>query len=228
MNKYFDSAIVITSICSLGLATLLTAKDTIAYPESNTVKDIQLERLDHSLAVSLQNLETVTLPINTDSTKTPQELQPKPISATAINLIKEFEGFESQAYIDTDGTPVIGYGLSKISGEAVQLGDHISPKQADAALNTQLQEIHQELDRAVKVELSDRQLSALASLSFNVGVNAIENSTLIKKLNTGDYTGAANEFLRWDKANIRGRLVQMPGLTRRRQAERQLFLHQNS
>ena len=228
MNKYFDSAIVITSICSLGLATLLTTQDTIAYPESDTVKDIQLERLDHSLAVNLKDLETVTPPTNADITKTPQEPQPKPISATTINLIKEFEGFESQAYIDTDGTPVIGYGLSKIAGEAVQLGDRISPKQADTALNTQLQKIQQKLDRVVKVKLSDRQLGALASLSFNVGVNSVENSTLVKKLNTGDYAGAANEFLRWDKANIRGRLVQMPGLTRRRQAERQLFLHQNS
>jgi GH24 family phage-related lysozyme (muramidase) len=74
------------------------------------------------------------------------------------------------------------------------------------------------------VELSDRQLSALVSLAFNVGVDFVKNSTLIEKLNAGDYNGAANEFLRWDKANIEGSYVQLPGLTRRRQAERQLFL----
>jgi len=71
-------------------------------------------------------------------------------------------------------------------------------------------------------------LSALASISFNVGINSIKTSTLIRKVNAKDYAGAANEFLRWDKANLRGRLVQMPGLARRRQAERQLFLEQSS
>ncbi len=82
----------------------------------------------------------------------------------------------------------------------------------------------QELDKAITVDLSDRQLGAIASLSFNVGVSHIGNSTLVRKVNAGDYTGAANEFLRWDKADVRGRLVQLPGLTRRRYAERQLFL----
>ena len=91
----------------------------------------------------------------------------------------------------------------------------------------QLQEIYQELDKIVQVNLSDRQLSALASISFNVGINSIKDSTLVKKINVEDYAGAANEFLRWDKANLQGSLVQMPGLTRRRQAERQLFLKFN-
>lgn len=217
-----------TSICSIGLATLLITEDIIAYEQPETVKDIQLQRLDNSLAANLKNLETVNPPTNTNSSNTPPDREPKPVSATVINLIKEFEGFESQAYIDTDGTPVIGYGLSNIAGKPVQIGDRISPEQADAALIAQLQVIQQELERAVKVKLSDRQRSALASLSFNVGVDSIKTSTLVRKINAKDYAGAANEFLRWDKANVRGKLVQMPGLTRRRQAERQLFLHQSS
>ena len=216
MNKYFDSTIALTSIFSVGLATLSLAEDTITY-EPDTVKNIQLQQLDNSLADNLKSFEEVK-PV------APIEPTPKPISVAAIDLIKEFEGFEDLAYIDTDGTPVIGYGLSRIEGQPVQIGDRISSEDANSALNSQLQTIKAELDRAIKVDLSDRQFGAIASLSFNVGVDSIVNSTLVRKINQGDYTGAANEFLRWDKANVRGRLVQLPGLSRRRSAEKQLFL----
>ena len=222
MNKYIDGVIVLTSVCSLGLTTISIAESKIYEPSNNLVKDLQLEKLDNSLAINLRNAETYIAP-----TPTEQPPEPKPVSDIALNLIKEFEGFKDYAYIDTDGTPVIGYGLSRINGEPVQIGDRISPTEADAALNAHVQEINQELDKVVKVELSDRQLSALASLSYNVGVGAIKSSTLLRKINAKDYAGAADEFLRWDKANLQGRLVQMPGLTRRRAAERQLFL-QNS
>ena len=221
MNKYLDSAIILTSICSLGLTTISIAESKIYEPDNNIVKDFQLERLDDSLATNLRNAETLTAPNSALS-------QPNPVSPIAVNLIKEFEGFKSYAYIDTDGTPVIGYGLSRIAGQPVKIGDRISVDQANAALQAHLQEIHRELDRAIHVELSDRQLSALASISFNVGVNSIKNSTLIRKINAKDYIGAANEFMRWDKANLSGRLVPMPGLTRRRSAERALFLERNS
>lgn len=230
MNKYFDGGAIVTSICSIGLATISIAEGKIYEPSDNIVKDIQLERLDNSLAVNIKNLETVThqRSINrTNIIRSAPKKQPTLVSATAINIVKEFEGFEAEAYIDTDGTPVIGYGLSRIAGKPVQIGDRILPEQADAALKNQLQEIQQQIEKTVKVELSDHQLSALASISYNVGVGGIKKSTLVRKLNAGDYAGAANEFLRWDKANVSGRLVQLPGLTRRRQAERALFLNQN-
>jgi lysozyme len=214
LNKYFDSAIIITSICSIGLVVLSITEDTLAYGQPETVQDIQLQRLENHLTVHLNQPKTV------NSTSS----QSQPVSAKAINLIKEFEGFENEAYIDTDGTPVIGYGFSRIADQPVQIGDRISTQQADVTLNKQLKVIQQELNQMVTVELSDRQLSALASLAFNIGVDFVKNSTLIRKLNAGDYNGAANEFLRWDKANIGGILVQMPGLIRRRQAERELFL----
>ena len=221
MNKYIDGAIVLTSICSLGLTTISIAESKIDEPSNNIVKDMQLQRLDNSLAINLRNAETYVTPA-------PVKPQPKPVSDIAVNLIKEFEGFKDYAYIDTDGTPVIGYGLSRIDDQPVRIGDRISPKEAEIALNSHLQEIHQELDQLVKVNLSEQQLSALASISFNVGIGSIKESTLIRKINEEDYAGAANEFLRWDKANQGGRLVQMPGLTRRRHAERQLFLEQSS
>ena len=219
MNKYFDSAIAFGSICSLGLATLTFAEDNIPNLPPNTVKDIQLQRLHDSLATNLKDLETV----NRDPLSISQ-----PVHRDVIDTIKEFEGFESQTYIDTDGTPVIGYGLSTIGGKPVKLGDRISVREADLALNNQLQEIQQKLKQNITVELSDRQVSAIASLAYNVGVNFLADSTLLRKLNAGNYQGAADEFLRWDKANVGGRLVQMPGLARRRQAERRLFLQPNS
>ena len=222
MNKYCKSAIALVSLCSIGLVALFLAKSTIAQNQSDIVKDdIELQRLNNSLATNLNSPEIVSPPT------APKPL-PQPVSTRAIKIVKEFEGFKSEAYLDTDGTPVIGYGLSKIAGKPVQLGDRISRQEADLALKKQLQTIEQQLDRAIEVQIGDRQLDALASLSFNVGVDSIENSTLVKKLNTGDYTGAANEFLRWDKANVGGRLVKMPGLTRRRQAEKMLFLHLDS
>ncbi|BAZ43379.1 putative lysozyme [Chondrocystis sp. NIES-4102] len=217
LNKYLNRAIIITSLGTLGFATISLAENKIANKEPDTLKDIHIHRLEHRLAVNLKNLETVPL----------KSAQPKPVSIHAINIIKEFEGFESQAYIDTDGRPVIGYGLANINNKPVEIGDRITLDQAEAELNRQLLKIQQELDQTVKVKLSDRQKSALASLAFNVGVKFIQDSTLVSKLNAGDYHGAANEFLRWDKANIRGSYLQLPGLTRRRQAERQLFLEQN-
>jgi lysozyme len=219
LNKYIDGVIVLTSISSLGLATMSMAESKIYEPSmaNNVVKDLQLERLDNSLTNKLKKSEAYIAP-------TPIKPQVKPVSQIALNLIKEYEGFKDYAYIDTDGTPVIGYGLSRIGGIPVQIGDRISTTQADAALNSHLREIHRELDKVIKVKLSDRQFSALASISYNVGVDSIKTSTLVKKINAQDYTGAADEFLRWDKANLQGTLVQLPGLTRRRTAERQLFL----
>ena len=218
MNKYLDRAIILGSVCSLGL-TSFSIPETEYQPSNSVVKDIQLQRLNDSIAIDL-DIETATNLIS--------KPEPPPVSDIAVNLIKEFEGFESQAYIDTDGTPVIGYGLSKIAGKPVQLGDRISPERADAALKSHLQEIDRELAKIIEVKLSEPQKSALASISFNVGINGIKNSTLIQKINDRDFAGAANEFLRWDKANMRGRLVQLPGLARRRSAERQLFLDGNS
>ena len=142
----------------------------------------------------------------------------------ALAIIRKFEGFREQAYVDTDGTPVIGYGLSKVDGRKVQLGDTISVAKADAVLSKQLLELEEQIKSMVTVELNSKQLSALSSFAFNVGIYGLESSTLLKKLNVGDYAGAANEFTRWDKATIRGRKVTLAGLTRRREAEKQLFL----
>ena len=208
MNRFIERAIILTSICTLGWTSILITEGKAEEPSN--IKE------------QLQKSDTPTAKKDRATTKIATLAKPQP--AEAIALIKEFEGFESQAYIDTNGMPVIGYGLSQVAGQPVQMGDRISPQQADLALKAHLQEIYRELDRIIQVRLSDRQLSAIASIAFNVGINSIERSTLVKKVNAKDYHGAANEFLRWNKAHVRGTLVQLPGLTRRRQAERELFL----
>lgn len=143
---------------------------------------------------------------------------------STINLIKQYEGFRSYAYIDTSGLPVIGYGQSKINGRAVRMGQYITRAQADVALEREVYHIQKLVLANVKVKLTPHQLGALTSLVYNAGTRVIKRSTLSRKLNAGDYAGAAREFTRWNKANQGGRLVAMPGLTRRRVAEKNMFL----
>lgn len=140
-----------------------------------------------------------------------------------VNLIKQFEGFSSLAYIDTSGLPVVGYGQTRINGRTVSMGQYITEAQANHALEKELHHIQNLVRSHVRVKLNPYQLGALTSLVYNTGTRILTNSTLIRKLNSGDYVGAANEFPRWNKANQGGRLIPLPGLTRRRLAEQKLF-----
>lgn len=142
----------------------------------------------------------------------------------AMAMVKEFEGFRSQAYIDSDGTPVIGYGMSVVNDRKVRMGDDINQAHAELALSLKLQEIQQQILSSAVVKLNSNQLAALTSFAFNVGFESLERSTLLKKINSGDYISAANEFPRWNKADMRGQLVTLSGLSKRRQAERAVFL----
>ena len=141
-----------------------------------------------------------------------------------VTLVKELEGFRSSAYVDTDGTVVIGYGMPVMAGKKVKLGDRISQVQAETDLKEKLHEIQQQILAAATVELNSPKLVALTSFAFNVGVKPLLKSTLFGKLNAGDFLGAANEFPRWNKAHKNGRLVPFAGLTKRRLRERNLFL----
>ncbi len=180
-------------------------------PKTVTKSDFYLPKTDNISEPEIQ-AKTITKP------------NPELILSKTIELIREFEGFRPHAYRDTDGTPVIGYGLSRIAGKKVRMGDRISMHQAEAALKAEIQAIQAKIKSIVKVELNDHQLGALTSFAFNTGFYGLKNSTLLRKLNAGDHHGAANEFLRWNKAHSGGRLVPLAGLTRRRQAEKQLFL----
>lgn len=147
-----------------------------------------------------------------------------PILPETTNLVKEFEGFSSSAYIDSSGLPVIGYGLTKVNGQTVALGQYISRTEADLALEQELAQIQKLVLTHVKVDLNPYQLGALTSLVYNAGSIVITDSTLARKLNAGDYVGASQEFVRWNKANSGGELIVFSGLTKRRLAEQKLFL----
>ena len=147
-----------------------------------------------------------------------------PVLPATVDLVKHFEGFSASTYLDTSGLPVIGYGQTRINGATVSMGQYITQSQADLALRQELTHIQQLVKSYVRVESNPYQLGALTSLVYNTGTRILTDSTLIRKLNAGDYLGAANEFPRWNKANQGGRLVAFPGLTKRRLAEQKLFL----
>ncbi|MEL6326935.1 MAG: lysozyme [Cyanobacteria bacterium J06626_23] len=141
---------------------------------------------------------------------------PQRTNSNGLRLIKSFEGLRLTAYQDAVGVWTIGYGTTR----NVRRGMQITRTQAEAFLQEDLVRFEQAVNDAVKVPINDNQFSALVSFAYNVGSGALRSSTLLKKLNQGDIRGAANELPRWNKAG--GRVL--AGLTRRRNAERALFL----
>jgi len=145
------------------------------------------------------------------------------INQAGLNLIEQFEGCKLQPYLDVAGIPTIGIGTTRYpNGVAVTMQDSpITKAQAYSFLKNHLEKNCQEVEAKVKVAINDNQFAALVSFVYNVGIGALSSSTLLKKLNSGDMLGAADQFLKWDHAGG----VVVKGLTRRRQAERTLFLH---
>ena len=145
-------------------------------------------------------------------------------SHEGIALIKGFEGCRLTAYPDpgTGGAPwTIGYGWTHpVDGKPIKPGMTIKQETADRLLKTGLVSYENDVLKMAKVKLTQGQFDALVSFAYNVGSRALSTSTLLRKLNDGDVKGAADEFLRWNKAG--GKVLN--GLTRRREAERALFL----
>lgn len=142
-------------------------------------------------------------------------------SDKGIALIKQFEGCKLTAYQDSVGVWTIGYGWTQpVDGKPIRSGMTIKQETAERLLKTGLVSYESDVSRLVKVGLTQGQFDALVSFTYNLGARSLSTSTLLRKLNAGDYTGAADEFLRWNKAG--GKVLN--GLTRRREAERALFL----
>ncbi len=146
------------------------------------------------------------------------------ISQNCLDLIKKWEGFRSDAYIDPVGIPTIGYGTIRYTnGQKVKIGDVISGAQAEDLLKLECDEITEGVNKAVKVTINQNQFDALVSFCYNVGTPSFQGSTLLKKLNAGDFTEAANQFLVWNKGTIKGVKQPIEGLTNRRKDEKALF-----
>ena len=142
------------------------------------------------------------------------------ISDRGLQLIKYFEGFSGKAYKCPAGIWTIGYGTTQYPNDDTVKPDDICTKsQATEWLAHDCKTDEKAVTAMVKVPLSQNQYDALVCFSYNVGIGALRSSTLLKLLNSGDYSGAALQFGRWNK----GGGIVLPGLTKRRAEEAALF-----
>lgn len=134
----------------------------------------------------------------------------------AIDLIKKYEGFSARPYKCLAGVLTIGY------GRTINVKPYdITTEEAETIwLDKYVKTIADQILAIVKVELSNNQICALIDFVYNLGIGNFKSSTLLRKINQGDFSAAANEFLKWNKA---GGIV-LKGLENRRIAEKMLFL----
>ncbi|EDV0638068.1 lysozyme [Salmonella enterica subsp. enterica] len=138
------------------------------------------------------------------------------VSDNGRAFIRAHEGVKLAAYQDGGGVWTIGYGHTR----GVKQRQVINHEQADEFLDSDLHQVESCISERVTVPLNQNQFDALGSFVFNVGRQAFSDSTLLKKLNEGNYRAAADQFTRWVYNN--DQFVQ--GLYNRRVAERDLFL----
>ncbi|WP_113632109.1 lysozyme [Pectobacterium peruviense] len=143
---------------------------------------------------------------------------PDTINEAGLNLIKSFEGLRLTKYLDTAGRWTIGYGHLILPNENFDNG--ITSQEAESLLRQDLKTAENGVQKHVKVDLNGNQFGALTSFTYNLGVENLAESTLLRLLNQGNYSAAADQFPRWDKD---GEQV-VEGLLRRRKAEEALFL----
>jgi lysozyme len=140
------------------------------------------------------------------------------INAKGLELVKRFEGLRLEAYRCPAGVLTIGYGST---GPHVKQGMVITPGEAERLLVKDLSRFETGVGAMVTgVPTNADEFSALVALSFNIGLNALGKSTVLRRHKQGNKVGAANAFLMWNKAG--GRILS--GLVRRREAERELYL----
>lgn len=137
------------------------------------------------------------------------------INAEGLALIKQWEGLKLEAYQDIGGIWTIGYGHTRTAKH----GMTITEVDAEVLLRQDLYTFETAVAAAVHVHLTDNQFAALVSWAYNVGADAMRKSTLIRKLNEGDYAAVPGELAKWNK--VRGKPVR--GLANRRAAEAGLW-----
>jgi lysozyme len=136
-------------------------------------------------------------------------------------IIKKFEGLKLQAYLCPANVWTIGYGSTFYeNGSKVQPGDKITIERADRLLFDMVKRFENGVKGIVKSDLNINQLGALTSFAFNVGIGALQKSTLLKKVNANPNDPTIrNEFMRWTRAG--GKVLN--GLVKRREAESNLY-----
>lgn len=143
-------------------------------------------------------------------------------SAAGMALLKKSEGFRGQVYQDVAGIPTIGYGHKVLPNESFPNG--IDEQKASEILAIDVQKAEQSVEHLVKVPLTQGQFDALVDFVFNLGSGRLASSTLLKKLNAGNYSEVAQQLLRWDHAGTE----EVAGLKIRREAEAALWEQDSS
>ena len=165
------------------------------------------------------------IPATTPAAPQPEPAQNAPsgpsVPDAAVGLATQFEGFSATPYQDPVGVWTIGYGSTRdLDGSPVCAATlPITDTQGVALMRRDMMGAALECSHSVKVHLTATQLAALEDFIYNLGAANFRSSTLLRKLNSGDYAGAAAEFDKWDQAG--GKVL--AGLLRRRQAETVLF-----
>lgn len=146
-------------------------------------------------------------------------------SPKALELIKNSEGCFLKAYLCPAGIPTIGYGHTKtVSHADVKRGKTITRIEAERLLKADLSEFEKGVERVIKVPLNPDQFGAMVSFAFNVGLSALQSSTLLKRINgKASMAEIEQSWLQWNKARVNGVLTPLRGLTTRRKAEFDLF-----
>ena len=148
----------------------------------------------------------------------------RPVCQAAIDLIKNAEGCRLEAYYCPAHIPTIGYGHTGPDVTAADVGDTTATqREAEDLLVGDLAKFASGVEHLVTVPTTDNQFGTLVSFAFNLGLGALSGSTLLRLLNAGDVKGASLEFGRWCHGGGY-RPVTLPGLVKRREAERVLFL----
>lgn len=155
-------------------------------------------------------------------------METKIASKRCIDLVKQFEGIYLDAYLCPAGVPTIGYGsIMWPDGTRIQLGQKITMEGAEKLLQWELDKKRTVIN-AWKLRINQNQFDALLSFAYNLGIGNLNSSTLLKKvkMNAND-PSIADEFMRWNKARVGGVLKVLPGLTRRRKAESDLYFRKD-
>lgn len=141
------------------------------------------------------------------------------LSAAALVGVAVHEGYRGEAYIPVPGDrPTLGFGYA---GPEVQMGQRTDPVRALIQLNATADRFQREMKTCIgDVPMFQHEWDAYFSLAYNIGTGAFCRSTLVRKLKSGDYAGACDEILKWDR--FQGK--PLAGLTKRRQQEHQQCL----
>ncbi len=149
------------------------------------------------------------------------------INQAGLDLIKTFEGCKLEAYLDDAGVLTIGWGHTSAAGPPmVRSALTITREQAESILATDLKKYEEAVEDTIAHTMNPNQFAAFVSLCFNIGPGAFMKSTVARRFNSGNVAGAGDAFLMWNKITDpgTGQKVELKGLTRRRAAERALFL----